>query len=333
MTCRDLVAVAVLLASTAARADDPVSGAAPATRDAAGGPEAGDAPDAIDRRLAGRLVKLAEHHYRAGEYYRAISAYEELALFSRDDAVRIAAAIRIAMSYHHGRQLGDALGAYRTALALARDPDLAQGLRIQRAVARAERGLDEPGAEAFDAIAAELVPSTTAGGYRTHGLYQLARIEALAGQRGAADQTDRALRAACLLPTEACRLEPVLARALARPAVGRRSPWLGLGMSLVVPGAGSVYGGHLVDGLYYFAFTTLSGLGALDVHDGARAWTDQKAAFYGLAALAAIFYAGSALQGYVAVARHNEIAELDARRALWRDTDLPLPLDSVAPAP
>lgn len=321
MTCRELVAVAVLLGSAGARADD-----------APGGPD--DA--SIDRRLAERLARLAEHHYRSGEFYRAISAYEELALFSRDDGVRLAAAVRIAMSYHHGRQLGDALAAYRAALDLAADPahgDLAQALRVQRAVARAERGLDEPGAEAFDAIAAELVPSTAAGGYRSDALYQLARIAALAGQRDTADRADRDLRAACLSPSEACRLEPVLARALARPAVGRRSPWLGLGMSLVVPGAGSVYGGRAVDGVYYFAFTTLSGLGALDVHDGSRSWSDQKATFYGLAALAVIFYAGSALQGYVAVARHNEIAELDARRALWRDTDLALPLESLAPAP
>lgn len=328
MTCRELVAIAVLLGSAAARADEPAG-----PGDAAAASAGSGAPDAIDRRLTERLSKLAEHHYRTGEYYRAISAYEELALFSRDDGLRLAAAIRIAMSYHHGHQLGDALAAYRAALELARDADLAQALRIQRAIARVERGLDEPGAEAFDAIAAELAPSSAAGGYRTHALYQLARIEALAGRRDAADHADRDLRAACLSPSEACRLEPVLARALARPAVGRRSPWLGVGLSLVVPGAGSVYGGHLVDGLYYFAFTTLSGLGALDVHDGARSWTDQKATFYGLTALAVMFYAGSALQGYVAVARHNEIAELDARRALWRDTELPLPLEGIAPVP
>lgn len=106
-----------------------------------------------------------------------------------------------------------------------------------------------------------------------------------------------------------------------------------MALSLVVPGSGSVYGGHFVDGLYYFALTALSGLGALDVRDSHRAWTDQKVAFYGLTALAAVFYAGSAVQGYVSVARHNAITELDARRALWRETDAPLPLEDVAPAP
>jgi len=285
----------------------------------------------VDVRLAERLTRLAERHYRAGEYYRAISAYEELTLFASDDATKLFAAVRIAMSYHHGHQLDDALVAYRTALGLARDGDAAQALRIQLALARVERSFDQPGSEALDAIAAELAPSTTAGAHRALALFELARIEGLAGRRAAARKTAAALPAACLPPAPGCSTEPLL-RALDRPPASRRSPWLGVALSLVVPGAGSVYGGHLVDGLYYFALTTLSGLGALDVHDGSRPWTDQKTTFYGLAALAAIFYAGGAVQGYISVARHNALVELDARRALWRDTELPLPLEDFAPA-
>ena len=155
MACRELVAIAVLLSAGSALADD--------------------SDERIDRRLAERLARLAERHYHAGEYYRAISAYEELAVFSTDDVTRRYAAIRIAMSYHHGHQLDEALSAYRAALGLARDPDIAQALRIQRAIARVERGLDEPGAEAFDAIAAELAPSAAEGGHRALALYQLAR--------------------------------------------------------------------------------------------------------------------------------------------------------------
>lgn len=284
----------------------------------------------VDHRLAERLTRLAEHHYRTGQYYRAISAYEELAVFSADDATRLFAAVRIAMSYHHGHQLDDALGAYRTALGLARDGDAAQALRIQLALARVERSFDQPGSEALDAIAAELAPSTAGGGYRALAVFQFARIEGLAGRRDAARKTAAALRAACLPPAMGCSAEPLLLRALDRPPAARRSPWLGVALSLVVPGSGSVYGGHLVDGLYYFALTTLSGLGALDVHDGGRSWTDQRATFYGLAALAAIFYAGGAVQGYVSVARHNALVELEARHALWQDTDLPLPLEDLA---
>jgi len=316
MACRELLAIAVLLGSSRAIADDTAPGV-----------------DPVDHRLTERLTRLAEHHYRAGAYYRAISAYEELALFTADDATRRYAAIRIAMSYHHGHQLDDALPAYRAALALTHDGDIAQALRIQVALARVERSFDEPGAEAFDAIAAELAPSTAAGGYRALALVQLARIEGLAGRRDAARQAAGELRAACLSPAMGCDLAPVLARVLDRPPAARRSPWLGVALSLVVPGSGSVYGGHLVDGLYYFAFTTLAGLAAIDVYDTDRTWTDQKATFYGLTALAALFYAGSAVQGYVSVARHDAISELEARRALWRDTELPLPLDAVTPAP
>jgi len=317
MSCRELIALAVLVAAGPALADD--------TPDAA--------PDsaALDRHLSERLARLAEHHYHNQAYYRAISAYQELALFTADDATRRYAAIRIAMSYHHGHQLDDALAGYRAALALAPDADLAQALRIQLALARVERSFDQPGAEAFDAIAAELTPSTAAGTYRALALFQLARIEGIAGRDDDARATAATLHTACVRPAAGCDLEPALTRALARPPASQRSPWLGVALSLAVPGSGSVYGGHLVDGLYYFALTTLSGLGALDVYDGNRRWTDQKATFYGLTTLAAVFYAGSAVQGYVAVARRNAIATLDARRALWRATEAALPLEAIAP--
>ncbi|HEU4734394.1 MAG TPA: hypothetical protein VFT22_41170 [Kofleriaceae bacterium] len=369
MTCRDLIALAV-----AACALGPLRAGRAHADEAPGSQAAADA--AIDRRLAERLARLAEHHYRTGEYYRAISAYEELALFTGDDRTRRYAAVRIAMSYHRGHQLDDAIAGYRAALALVRDGDIAQALRIQLALARAERSLEAPG-EPLDAVAAELAPSTTSGRLRPLALAQLARITGLAGDRTAARRAIAELQAACASaaaaasfgaspaapsaappvgspaappaapsaapsaapdpaapsPIAGCRLGPVIARALDAPVPARRSPALGVALSLAVPGAGSVYGGHLVDGLYYFALTTLSGLGALDVHDSSRAWTDQKATFYGLTALAAILYAGSAVQGYVSVARHNAVAEHDARRALWRTTDAPLPLEDLAPAP
>ncbi|HEX4417523.1 MAG TPA: hypothetical protein VH165_06470 [Kofleriaceae bacterium] len=329
MTCRRLAALAIVLHAGVAVADVPTT-TAPATAPTTT-PSADAAALAIDHRLTERLTQLAEHHYRTGAYYRAISAYEELALFG-DDATRRRAAVRIAMSYHHGRQLDDALAAYRAALALtqATDPDTAQALRIQLALARVERSFDEPGTEAFEVIAAELAPSAAAGRYRALALAQIARLDGLAGHPAAARTALAELHTACLTPAPGCDVEPRLARALdprTAPPAAHRAPWLGVAMSLVVPGSGSVYGGHLVDGIYYFALTTLSGLGALDVYDRGHAWTDQKAAFYGLAALAAVFYAGSAVQGYVAVARTNFAGELDARQALWRATDTPLPLD------
>jgi hypothetical protein len=325
MTCRDLAlaalaALSIGLGSGRAIADDT---AAP------------DPTDPIDRRvdhlIGERLRRLAAHHYRTGAYYRAISAYEELALFADDDATRRYAAIQIAMSYHHGHQLDDAIPAYRAAISLAAGDD-AQALRIQLAIARAERSFAEPGAEALDAIAGELSPSTAGGSYRALAIYQLARIEAVAGRRDAARRAAADLHLACtpaaeLFPRVGCSAEPLLARALARPPIAHRSPALGVTLSLVVPGSGSVYGGHLVDGLYYFALTTLSGLGALDTYRTDHRWTDQKATFYGLAALAAVFYAGSAVQGYVSVARHNAIRELEARQSVWRDTDVALPLE------
>ncbi|HEY0193531.1 MAG TPA: hypothetical protein VGC42_20580 [Kofleriaceae bacterium] len=327
IACRSAL-VLVALAGVA-RADAPPDPTSDPTIDPTVDP-AFDA--AVDHRLRERLTRLAERHYAAGEYYRAISAYEELAVFG-DAAMARFAAIRIAMSYHHGHQLDDAVAAYRRALALAGEPGTAQALRIQLALARAERSLDQPGADALDAITAELAPSAATGSQRARALGELARLDGLAGHRDAARRAAAALATACLTPAPGCDLAPRLAAALAAPPAARRAPWLGLAMSLVVPGAGSVYGGRPVDGIYGFALTTLSGLGAWDVYDGHRRLADQRAAFFALAALGAVFYTGGALQGYVAVARHNQLAELDARRALWDATATPLPLDTTPPAP
>jgi hypothetical protein len=279
--------------------------------------------DELDARLAKRVEQLAESHYRAGELYRAITDYEELALFATDDATRRFAAIRIATSYHRARQFADAIAKYQTALAVVGEDPTAQALRVQLALARAERTFDEPGTEALDAIVAELSPSTRGGAYESLALYHLTRIQLLAGHRADAARTASLYTASCKAD---CPLEPILAHALAREPASHRSPWLGLGLSLAIPGAGSVYGGHPVDGIYYFALTALSALGAWDVYDDAHRFGAQRPTFYVLGALAAIFYAGSAVQGYLSVARYNAMSDDRARRALWRETEQPLPL-------
>ncbi|HEY4242172.1 MAG TPA: hypothetical protein VGM88_20275 [Kofleriaceae bacterium] len=292
------------------------------------------AADDLDDRLAVRAERIAAHEYAAGEYYRAIGGYEEVSLLSADNDARTRAAIRIAMSYHHGHQLADAIDAYDRALALPLPVEQATALRIQLALAKAERVYEEPGSEAFDAITAELEPSSlpSAGSPEIRGraLFELVRIDLLAGRR------DRALHAAAELTyacgPAACGLAAPLAAALRVPRPPHRAPWLGVVLSAVVPGAGSVYGGRTIDGIYYFALTTASGLGALDVYEPHHSFGDQHAAFYGLAALAAVFYAGNVLQGYVSVHRYNDVSALDARRAVWSQTGAPWPLElSSAP--
>jgi tetratricopeptide (TPR) repeat protein len=262
-----------------------------------------------------RLARLADFHYHAGEYYRAITDYEELGLFATDDSTKLFAAIRIAMSYHHGHQLANAVGSYRAALVLAKDPDVSRALRVQLAAARAERTFDEPGSEALDVVIGELEPSAT----EPRAIYELARLQLVAGRRDDARATAAKL---------AAPLGPILERALAREPRTHRHPWLGVALSAIVPGSGSVYGGHAVDGAYYFALTGLTAAGAWDVYESSRGWADQKVAFYGLAAAAVVFYAANVIQGYVSVARYNAVTEADERRTLWRDTDQPLPLET-----
>src|SRR5262249_42067448 len=63
------------------------------------------------------LSRLGEYYYDSALYYRAIGTFEELSLFSHDARLRLYARVRIAMSYHRGGELEDAIAAYDRVLA------------------------------------------------------------------------------------------------------------------------------------------------------------------------------------------------------------------------
>jgi hypothetical protein len=269
-------------------------------------------------------LELADYFYTHRQYYRAIGAYEELRLFTADPALAARAGVRIALSYHHGRQVDDAVAAYDRVLAAGLDPDTAGLVRIARALARVDPDTASRTPLA-DAIA-DLAPLARAGGAGDPPLatYHLARLR-LAG----ADPTAaRTLVGRCReRPDPACRLVPRLETALALPGPRRRIPLLAAALSAVAPGLGSLYNGHRVDGIYYFALTAGAAFVAWDVHDPAAGATDQKTSFYLMSSIAAVFYLSSIVQGWLGTKRFNELEALAHRRAVLRATDVPLPLD------
>ena len=300
--CRSVIVIAALLATAAApaRADDD------------------------------RLERLGEHYYGRGMYYRAIGAFEELALFSEDPALRRYARLRIAMAYQRGGQHGDAVAAYDELLA---DPALvdpeAGWVRIQRALARGDRALDDPRGEPADVIAAELAPLAAGDApYATLAGYHVARLRLLAGdRRGARGARDEVARRCAARPVDDCAVLARLDAALAARGPRRRSPALALTMSAVVPGLGSVYSGNTVDGLYYAGLTSLFALGAWDVHDRDRAFGDQKVSFYVLGTAAIVTYGANLAQAWFGARRFNLVEDLRFRARVIRDSALPLPLD------
>jgi hypothetical protein len=319
--CRDRVAAAaVIVVATIAGAG-------------AGRARADDAAD------ASRVARLAAHYYQRAQYYRAIGAYEELALFAADDATRRFALARIAMAYQRGDQLEDAIAAYDVALAAPGVDDTLGGwLRIQRAVARGDLALARPLSLALDDVTAELEPLTRAPGapYAMLARAELARLQLARGLRDDATRTlDAATRDCATRPVDDCAVVERVARAARGDGPRHRSPLLGLALSAVVPGLGAIYSEHYVDAIYYAGLTGAAALGAWDVYDPGRSAGDQKTTFYALTTLAATFYLANVFQGYVAAERwnaveayHHEQHVLDATRF-----DLPLEQRPILPGP
>jgi hypothetical protein len=281
-----------------------------------------------------RLWRLGEHFYDAGQYYRAIGAFEELALFSDDAELVGRARLRIAMSYHHGLQIDQAVAAYDALLTgpLARDDERAGWVRLLRVLVRSEGVWRELRLVPVDDLRADLAPLEGHEGaaYQVQAGYHLARFELARGDRGAARAVLARSEARCQArPVADCAVLARLAGPLAWAPPDERSPALGLALSLLVPGAGSLYAGSSFDALYYFGLTAGTGLLAWDVYAEERGAADQKTSFYVLAGVAATFYLSSAVQGWMGVARQNEVDAYEHRRRVLRATELPLPLEEI----
>jgi hypothetical protein len=280
-----------------------------------------------------RALVLGEHFYEAGQFYRAVGAFEELALFTGDRELAAYARLRIAMAFQRGQQHADAVAAYDRWLAelpLAGSlAPLAPWVRIQRALARAGAAEDRD-RRRLDDVVAELAPlAATDGDHRATAAYHLARLQLLDGQRAGARRTVADATARCRTrPIEDCDALARVARAAAAPGPRRRSPALGVALSAIAPGAGSFYSGHAVDGLYYLGLTSASVLGMVDVHDGDRGLGDQKVTFYVLGTLAVATYTASLVQAYFGARRFNLAEDLRWRRRAVAATEGPLPLDA-----
>jgi len=288
----------------------------------------------LDDQELGRHLALADHFYRREQFYRAIGVLEELRLFAPTGELRSWAGLRIALAYHRGAQYPAAIAAYDAALGDASLGDDVRGLVLmQRSLARAEADVASPGRLVLGDLVAELEPlaamATTAG---FHASFLQARVATLAGDRAVMRRAVTAARAGCN-PAAACTRVDELEVLMAAPQRGHRSPLLGMTMSLVVPGLGSAYSGHYVDGLYYGGLTTLAALGAYSAYDDDQALGDQRAAFWGLATTASLFYLSSLIHAHVAAGRFNAVERQRWQVRVWQASSQPLPLDGLAPPP
>jgi tetratricopeptide (TPR) repeat protein len=277
------------------------------------------------------LLRLGEHFYDAHQYYRAIGVFEELALFTSDEALARQAHLRIAMAYHHGLQIDEAVRAYDQLLARdSSDRDTAGYVRILRVLVRAEGHWRDLRFVPVTDLLAELEPLAEHAGarYQPTALYHLARLRLAHGDRAAAVTAyQRGVENCRAHHLDDCDAFKRLDKPLAADGPRQRSPALGLALNAVIPGLGSLYSGHSFDGVYYFGLTVGSGLMAWDIYESGHSAGDQAVSFYVLAALATTFYSASVTQGWLGVERWNEVHARERRRKILGTTELPLPLD------
>lgn len=280
------------------------------------------------------LRTLGDYFFGQAHYYRAIGTYAELALFSTDPDVKLYGHLRIAMAYHLGGQLKDAVAAYDRTLDGFRLDETADGfIRLQRSVARAEIAIRDSKPTSTDALVAEFRPLTERPGqpYAVLAQFHLARLHLLDADEPAARKVLASAISACgTRPVPDCAVLERLDTALHVRRPARRSPTGGLLLSAILPGAGSAYSRHYVDALYYLGITSLSALGAYDVYTSSRGLDDQKATFYGLATVAVMTYAANLVQGYASAVRFNAVEKHEFRRRVLQNTALPLPYESRA---
>ena len=197
----------------------------------------------------------AETLFRGGEFYRAISEYKRLLHYFPNSTLERAARMRIGEAYLQGGEPGQGVAHFGVLLTLPMMAPFRPEMLYLRGIGRLELKRHLPYQERADQIRA--------------GLNDLRAIPAEWPSRGRVDAFVRAMDSP------------------PRP-LPAKSPWLAGGLSALVPGAGSAYGGRWPEAALAFFINALF-IGA--TAEAAREDDDDLAFVLGIGALA--FYAGN----------------------------------------
>lgn len=278
----------------------------------------------------GCTLELAEHFYGNQMFYRAVGAYEEVSLFSRRPCLSLRARLYSAMAYHHGEQYRRAVSVYDDVLGqFELDEELGGMVRLQRSMALADRQLHTGDTVSYE-LAGELEPLTRHRGsaYQPVAQYQLVRTLMLDDRRREAQDELTRLESNCEgSGNDICMDIDQLQQAMSVPVPGRKSPIVGAALSAVIPGAGSVYSQHYVDGMYYLGLVGLGGWVSAELYDRGRGFGDQPMSFYVVGTVTTLFYLSNVVQGAIGVWRYNNVAGGEYHRRIVEETAVGLPLD------
>jgi tetratricopeptide (TPR) repeat protein len=189
-----------------------------------------------------RLFAFAQALLETGEYYRAVGEFQRFLFFQPQHPLASQAQLRIALAYFCGERWLQAFEVFRQVTRVASDPAVREVAALWMAESLARRGTHEDALRLYREVIATYPGTPTAW----RGAYLRAWSLLWLRQWAEARQAFATIAETSPYYTSAQRLAAVLAPP---PDLPRRSPTVARVLSTVLPGAGQIYSGHVVDGL------------------------------------------------------------------------------------
>ncbi len=211
----------------------------------------------------------AEEHFRREQYDEAITEYKRHLFLSADDAHRADMHYRIGLACCHEKNWSRARNHLQAAESLALTVELRYRARLRRAQSLLSQGLLEQARWSFRDLLSD--PMVSGDKQRSAEVQYWAGVCAL--------RTGEWVRAAGILRLledhSAHSPYPYRAQTLAQAAregyhLPRRWPALAGGLSILLPGSGQIYSGHIWDGLFSLALNVSVGYVTIDAFRDGR---------------------------------------------------------------
>ena len=192
---------------------------------------------------------FAQSLMKSKDYYRAISCYKELAFFNPDTSLKINYMLQISKAYRLSHRYDLSIDSYTKVL---QNFSLSDSLKTATYMGIGVTYLAMPSAPEAYSFLTQAMAADSSG----FAQYHMALYYSLIGDWATASSDYH--KAALRLNNDTCKkiADTLSMMVLAGKNIATRNPLLAMGLSAVVPGTGQLYGGHAVDALQAFFFTS-----------------------------------------------------------------------------
>ena len=248
------------------------------------------------RRQAAAEARLGLQLYRMGEDWRAVSALRRYQLLDGTPRSAYVSGLIIGQIYHRAGRPGLAAAAFEQAVVTAPDGDSrvwSYLLEVQQICAGLDHWVEcEWRLAQLEEAAQGRLPAEPADALALQRLFAQVMLRRAPGHEALEGIQNEEMRA---------RGEAIVARGRSFEELETRRPWLAVGLSAVLPGAGQLYNRQWVDALAAFGLNALFG--------AATYWSFARLESVPLGVGSALFlggfYAGNLYNAYADAARHN----------------------------